>query len=355
MRKNMKRETKRNMKGNMKKIIAFGAAAVMAAAFTACAPGSAATQTAKAEETTKAAETAKAEETAKAAETTKAADAGSAAAEEFKYAEIPAVSEEWKAKYDAISGGRLDEIRKKGVIQIASEPYFAPYEFIDSSKQGDEQYCGADVQFAKFIADRMGVKMEYVPLEFSAVLTSVVEGKTDLAISGLAYTPERAEACNMSDGYYTDPKEAGHGLLIREENKDKIKGLDDLADKTIVFQAGSLQEALVDAAGVKVGNIKKVSSSNDAYMAVQEGKADAAAVYKASAKLYAEANPGLTLVEGFKFDVPKEMQGNHVGIMKDEEALTEFVNTCIAELDENGLMGKWVETASAQASSLGVD
>lgn len=354
MRKNMKRETKRNMKGNMKKIIAFGAAAVMAAAFTACAPGSAATQTAKTGETTKSAETAKAAETTKTAESS-AASGSAAAAEEFKYAEIPAVSAEWKAKYDAISGGRLDEIRRKGVIQIASEPYFAPYEFIDSSKQGDEQYCGADVQFAKFIADRMGVKMEYVPLEFSAVLTSVVEGKTDLAISGLAYTPERAEACNMSDGYYTDPKEAGHGLLILEENKDKIKGLDDLADKIIVFQAGSLQEALVDASGVKVGNIKKVSSSNDAYMAVQEGKADAAAVYKASAKLYAEANPGLMLVEGFQFDVPKEMQGNHVGIMKDEEALTEFVNTCIAELDENGLMGKWVETASAQASSLGVD
>ncbi len=275
--------------------------------------------------------------------------------DEFVYAEIPEVSDEWKAKYDAITGGRLDKIREKGVVTVASEPYFAPYEFIDTSKEGDDQYCGADILFAKFIADRMGVEMQFVPLEFSAVLTSVVEGKNDLAISGLAYTPERAEACNMSIGYYTDPEDAGHGLLIREEDAENIKGLEDLADKTIVFQAGSLQEALVDASGAEVGEVKKVSSSNDAYMSVQEGKADAAAVYKASAALYAEANPGLMLVEDFTFDMPEEMSGNHVGIMKGEDALTEFVNTCIEELQENGLMTQWVETGSAQAASLGVD
>ena len=284
-----------------------------------------------------------------------AEDVTEAADGEFVYAEIPEVSDEWKEKYDAISGGRLDDIREKGVVTVASEPYFAPYEFIDTSKEGDEQYCGADVWFAKFIADRMGVDMQFVPLEFSAVLTSVVEGKNDLAISGLAYTPERAEACNMSMGYYNNPDNPGHGLLIREEDVDNIKGLDDLADKTLVFQAGSLQEALVDASGVEVGEIKKVSSSNDAYMSVQEGKADAAAVYKESARLYAEANPGLVLVEDFTFDVPEEMVGNHVGIMKGEDELTEFVDTCIEELKELGLMQEWIDTASAQAASLGVD
>lgn len=39
------------------------------------------------------------------------------------------------------------------------------------------------------IADKLGVELKIVPLEFAAVLSSVTEGKYDLAISALAYTP----------------------------------------------------------------------------------------------------------------------------------------------------------------------
>ena len=35
----------------------------------------------------------------------------------------------------------------------------------------------------------------------------MTEGKYDLAISALAYTPERAEAMNLSNGYYFDDEE----------------------------------------------------------------------------------------------------------------------------------------------------
>lgn len=253
------------------------------------------------------------------------------------------------------SGNRLEEIKERGTLTIATEPYFAPYEFIDSSKQGQEQYVGADIELAKYIADKMGVELQIDPLEFSAVITSVVEGKDDLAISGLAYTEERAEAVNLSDGYYTDPTSDKHGLLIRTEDEDKIHNLEDLADKTIVYQAGSLQEALVKASGATFKEEKKTSSSNDAYLTVQEGRADAAAVNIGSAELYAEANGGLEIVKDFQFDMPEEMAGAHIGIMKGEDELTDFVNQCIAEVKESGQMSQWVKDAQEYAVSLGVN
>ncbi|MBR5981441.1 MAG: transporter substrate-binding domain-containing protein, partial [Firmicutes bacterium] len=97
----------------------------------------------------------------------------------------------------AKAGNRLEEIKERGYIEMATEPYFAPYEFIDSSKDGDEQYQGLDIELGKYIAEKLGVELRIVPLEFSAVLASITEGKYDFAASALAYSPGRAENMNM--------------------------------------------------------------------------------------------------------------------------------------------------------------
>ena len=91
---------------------------------------------------------------------------------------------------------RLNEILERGYLTVTTEPYFAPNEFIDPSKEGDERYVGADIELAKYIADQLGVECRIVPLDFTTVLSSVTEGKYDIAISALAYKPDRAENMN---------------------------------------------------------------------------------------------------------------------------------------------------------------
>lgn len=88
-----------------------------------------------------------------------------------------------------------------GKITNVCEPYFAPYEFIDNTKSGQEQFRGADMELARYIAKELGVELEIVPLEWSAVLTGVGAGKYDMAVAGMAYTPERAETMAMSKVY----------------------------------------------------------------------------------------------------------------------------------------------------------
>ena len=114
----------------------------------------------------------------------------------------------------AEGSSRLDQIKKRGVLTVATEPYFAPNEFIDPSKSGNEQYVGSDIELAELIAERIGVKLELVPLEFTQVLASVAEGKYDLAISALAWTPERNEAMELLAVNYRNPSR--HNLIERE-------------------------------------------------------------------------------------------------------------------------------------------
>jgi polar amino acid transport system substrate-binding protein len=251
---------------------------------------------------------------------------------------------------------RLEAIIERGYMEVATEPYFAPYEFIDPSKKGNEQYVGSDIKLAQYIADELGVELRIVPLEFSAVLSSITEGKYDLAISALSYTPARAQAMNMSNGYYFAEGGDGHGLLIRTEDAENIKSAEDVADKVIVAQSGSLQELYVNEQIPKYKEFKRVSSTTDGFLMVQEGKADVAATSIPTAQLYIDANKdsGLMVVESFEFFVDEKTSGTRIGIPLGEEELTNKINEIIDEVVNDGTFEQWHEEYTEYSKELGL-
>ena len=253
--------------------------------------------------------------------------------------------------------GRLLKIKEAGKLTVATEPYFAPQEFIDPSLTGQDQYVGADMEFAKLIAERMGVELEIVPLEFTAVQASVAEGKYDLAISALAYTPGRAGAMELSKGYHLSGESSLYGIIIRNEDAENIKSVDDLADRTIITQSGSLQEALANENIPKYKEFKRVSSMQDAFLAVQEGKADAAVIDRENALLYIQNNPGcdMMVVDEIAFKLDEVYDGTRVGTEKGEIQLMYFVNGVIDEMLEEGLYEKWFAEYAEYAGKLGVE
>ena len=251
---------------------------------------------------------------------------------------------------------RLDEIKERGYIEVVSEPYFAPYEFIDSSKEGDDKYQGVDIEIGRYIAEQLGVEFRLVPLEFTAVLSSIADGKYDLALSAMAYTPERADAFDFTTYYYNSGSNK-YSLMIREEDYDLYDSFDDFAGKKVVAQAGSLQEAYANAQmdPSKFKEFIKVSSTTDGYLMVAEGKADAAVCAVTNAELFAEANPGLvTLADKMLFEVDPNTVGTRGGVAKGNPELLEFVNKCLEELRDSGQIDKWVDEYKAYAASLGI-
>lgn len=260
------------------------------------------------------------------------------------------------AHADSSAGSRLDDILERGYIEVATEPYFAPNEFIDPSKQGNDKYVGADIELAKYIADKLGVECRIVPLEFEAVLTGITEGKYDMAISALAYTPARAEAMEMSKGYYFDDTVIQYGLMVRDENLDQIRNAEDLADKTIVVQSGSLQEMFANEQVPAYKELKRVSATTDGFLMVQEGKADAVITATTTAQLYLDANDGcgMTIVPDFAFKEDESTRGTRIGITKGETELLDKVNEIIDEVVEDGTYSKWYEEYKEYARSLGL-
>lgn len=249
---------------------------------------------------------------------------------------------------------RLAQIKEKGYIELCTEPYFAPFEYVDPTKTGDDQYQGMDLEVAKYIADKIGVDLKITALDFTAVLAGVADGKYDFAISAIAYSPERAEAMRLSDVYYAT--NTGYGFIVRSEDVGKYTDIDSLKDAVVITQSGSVQEALYNQyVNGACKEFKLVANMTDGYLAVSEGKADVCICSTASASLYAQANGGLDIPD-FRFEVDPNMNGVCVAMPAEgTESLAELINQCIAELNESGKPEEWYSQYEAAAAELGIE
>lgn len=249
---------------------------------------------------------------------------------------------------------RLAQIKEKGYIELCTEPYFAPFEYVNPTKTGDDQYQGMDLEVAKYIADKIGVDLKITALDFTAVLAGVADGKYDFAISAIAYSPERAEAMRLSDVYYAT--NTGYGFIVRSEDVGKYTDIDSLKDAVVITQSGSVQEALYNQyVNGACKEFKLVANMTDGYLAVSEGKADVCICSTASASLYAQANGGLDIPD-FRFEVDPNMNGVCVAMPTEgTESLAELINQCIAELNESGKPEEWYSQYESAAAELGIE
>lgn len=247
---------------------------------------------------------------------------------------------------------RFDKIKETKKITMATSPDYAPYEFIDPTKSGSEQYVGADIELGKYIAQKLGVELELKIMDFSAVLAAISEGKADMAISGLGYKPERAEAMEFSEAYNTSEDGDGDGFLIHAEDVEKYKTLEDFNGVSIAAQSASLQEGYVKDQ-LPNAQINTIASLSDGVLRVQSGKSDALAISYSTGEQYVNANKDLVmssvLFEG------NDSEGTMIGIVKGETELVEAINEIIQEVKEQGLYQQWEEAYIAYAKSLGIE
>ena len=70
-----------------------------------------------------------------------------------------------------------------GSLTVAISPDFAPMEFVDVSKSGQDQYVGFDVTLDKYIAEELGLALVIKPMSFEACQAAVQNGSVDMSIS----------------------------------------------------------------------------------------------------------------------------------------------------------------------------
>lgn len=237
---------------------------------------------------------------------------------------------------------------EKKVLTVALSPDFAPMEFIDTSKSGQDQYVGFDVTLAKFIADELGMDLEIKAMSFDACQTAVQTGSVDLAISGFSWTEARAENFYLSDYYYAGDNETEQVIITTADKAGAFSTADDFSGLTVGCQDASLQADLCNSQLPIDCTIKPFKAIDDAILSLMSGKIDAVAVAKGNADAIIANNDSIAL-SGFEFEVSAEAQNNVVLIQKGNDELLANVNVCLAKAYEQGLYAVWYEDAKALA------
>lgn len=229
------------------------------------------------------------------------------------------------------SGG--DEVKTvtPGKLTVALSPDFAPMEFVDPTKEGQDKYVGFDVSLAKFIAEQMGLELVIMPMSFDACQTAVYAGTVDMSISGFSWTEDRAQNYNISDYYHAGDNEDEQVLITLAANGDKFASAEALAGAKIGAQNASLQQSLVEEQ-LADSELILFTDLGTAVLQLKSGDFDCIAVAKGNGDAIIAANPEVAM-SGFNFFVDEKYTGNVILLQKGNDALTEQVNNILKKAE----------------------
>ena len=89
---------------------------------------------------------------------------------------------------NAFAADLLDTVRARGTLKVAMEDNYPPFNFKDP-KSGELTVF--EVDFAKFLAAKLGVKPEFTTTEWSGMLAGLGAGKYDVILNQVGITAAR--------------------------------------------------------------------------------------------------------------------------------------------------------------------
>lgn len=238
----------------------------------------------------------------------------------------------------------------KPVLKVAISPDFAPMEFVDPTKTGQDKFVGFDVSLAKYIAEELGMTLEIMPMDFDACQAAVATGKVDMSISGYSWTEDRAAKYNLSDYYYAGENETEQVLITLKKNADKYKTAESLKGVKVGAQGASLQEELVKKQ-LPESTLVTYTDINTGLQQLKKGDFEVMAVAIGNANALINNNPEV-IMSGFQFVVDEKEANNLILLQKGNDELTQKVNTILAKAKAAGLYETWYEEA---LNTAGVD
>ncbi|AOV97142.1 amino acid ABC transporter substrate-binding protein [Edwardsiella hoshinae] len=119
----------------------------------------------------------------------------------------------------AQSDNELAAIQAAGSIKFGTEGTYPPYSYHDASGK----LVGFDVDIARAVAAKMGVKPVFVEGRWDGLIAGLSAKRYDAVINQVGITPERQAKFAFSDPYIT-----AKAVLIVRDNNDQIKSFADL-------------------------------------------------------------------------------------------------------------------------------
>lgn len=223
----------------------------------------------------------------------------------------------------AAAAGLLEQIKSEGTLEVGLEGTYPPFNYQDK----DGNLVGFEVDFARALAEELGVKAAFVPTKWDGMLAGLETKRFDVIINQVTITPERRKKYDFSKPYTI----SGMQIIVRKGMQDEIDGPDDLAGRAVGVGLGTNYEQWLNE-NVPKANVKTYQDDPSKLQDLRVGRIDAVINDKLMVGFLMEKSDGRIVAAGEPF--AKQRVG--VALRKGNEDLLAAINKAIANLRESG-------------------
>jgi cystine transport system permease protein len=214
-------------------------------------------------------------------------------------------------------------VKASGVLRVGTEGVYSPFSYHDPTTG---QLVGYDVDVARAVADKLGVKVEFVETPWDAIFAALEANRFDVVANEVTISPERQQKYDLSKPY-----SVGEGVIVTRADDNSVKSLDDIKGKVAGETATSNWAQVARDHGARV---ESVEGFTQAIKLLNQGRVDL--VINDSIAVYAYlAETGDTSVKIAGTTGEKSDQG--LAARKNSGLLPDL-NKALDELKDNGTL-----------------
>ena len=239
----------------------------------------------------------------------------------------------------AAADSDLEYVKSQGKLVVGITD-FAP---MDYKEDGSDEWVGFDADMAKAFAESLGVKAEFIEINWDNKIMELDSKGVDAVWNGMTLTDEVKTPMNCSNPYATNAQV----VVVPSDKADTAKDLDGVKGLSVAVESGSAGEAAADALGLEA---TAVSSQADALMEVASGTSDACVIdlLMAGAMIgEGTSYPNLVYTLDLNEANGDEPENYVVGFRKDSD-LTAAFNDFYKSAYEDGTVEKLAEKYGVQ-------
>ena len=164
---------------------------------------------------------------------------------------------------DSGADSDLKYVQDKGTL-IVGITDFAPMDYQDESGE----WIGFDADMAKAFAENIGVKAEFVEINWDNKVLELNAKSIDCVWNGMTLTDEVTKTMSCGEAYCNNAQV----VVVNKDVADKYQDVESLKELNFAVESGSAGEAAATEAGL---NYTAVLTQADALMEVSAGTSDA--------------------------------------------------------------------------------
>jgi polar amino acid transport system substrate-binding protein len=223
----------------------------------------------------------------------------------------------------------LTEVMSRKSIVIAIPTDFPPYGFVGT----DLKPQGLDIDMALYIGDKLGVKVELLPVTTANRIPYLQTKKAQLVISTLGKNAEREKVIDFTAAYspFFQGVYGGKSLAI--------KSFADLKGKSVGVTRGAIEDMELTKLAPEGTNIRRFEDNTATISAFVTGQVQLVATGASVAGNMMQRNPKLDA----EYKLLIKDSPNFIGVAKGEDALRLKVNEIIASARSAGDLDKMAQ------------